>query len=106
MLSSSSPLDLPPGQMPSTGWRMSNFCVEETGLCDLQIEQLLNRYGSLLPELLDMIKSSPELAQPLESAPSTSRSKSSTLPPTRAPYTWTTFWRDVPASRSRPGTAV
>ena len=50
-------------------WNARPLLVEETGLRDLQIEHLLNRYGSLLPELLDMIKSSPELAQPLESAP-------------------------------------
>jgi glycerol-3-phosphate dehydrogenase len=43
--------------------------VDETGLRDIQVEHLLNRYGSLLPELLDMIKSSPELGHPLDGAP-------------------------------------
>ena len=33
------------------------------------MEHLLNRYGSLLPELLEMIRARPELAHPLESAP-------------------------------------
>jgi glycerol-3-phosphate dehydrogenase len=50
-------------------WNARPLLVEETGLRDVQIEHLLNRYGSLLPELLDMIKSSPELAHPLDGAP-------------------------------------
>ena len=50
-------------------WNARPLLVHETGLRDFQVEHLLNRYGSLLPELLDMIKSSPELAHPLEGAP-------------------------------------
>ena len=50
-------------------WNARPLLVAETGLRDIQIEHLLNRYGSLLPELLDMIKSSPELAHPLDGAP-------------------------------------
>jgi glycerol-3-phosphate dehydrogenase len=50
-------------------WNARPLLVAETGLRDVQIEHLLNRYGSLLPELLDMIKSSPELAHPLDGAP-------------------------------------
>ena len=34
-----------------------------------QVEHLLNRYGSLLPELLELIAESPELANPLDGAP-------------------------------------
>jgi glycerol-3-phosphate dehydrogenase len=50
-------------------WNARPLLVEETGLRDLHIEHLLNRYGSLLPELLEMIKSSPALAHPLDGAP-------------------------------------
>jgi glycerol-3-phosphate dehydrogenase len=49
-------------------WNARPLLVAETGLRDVQIEHLLNRYGSLLPELLDMIKSSPELAHPMDGA--------------------------------------
>ena len=50
-------------------WNARPLLVDETGLRDLQVEHLLNRYGSLLPELLEMIKSRPELAHPLDGAP-------------------------------------
>ncbi|HKN43024.1 MAG TPA: glycerol-3-phosphate dehydrogenase C-terminal domain-containing protein, partial [Propionibacteriaceae bacterium] len=50
-------------------WNARPLLVAETGLRDLHIEHLLNRYGSLLPELLEMIKSSPALAHPLDGAP-------------------------------------
>jgi glycerol-3-phosphate dehydrogenase len=49
-------------------WNARPRLVDETGLRDLQVEHLLNRYGSLFPELLEMIKSRPELAHPLEGA--------------------------------------
>jgi glycerol-3-phosphate dehydrogenase len=50
-------------------WNARPLLVDETGLRDLHIEHLLDRYGSLLPELLEMIKSSPALAHPLDGAP-------------------------------------
>jgi glycerol-3-phosphate dehydrogenase len=50
-------------------WNARPLLVDETGLRNLHIEHLLNRYGSLLPELLEMIKSSPALAHPLDGAP-------------------------------------
>ena len=50
-------------------WNARPLIVAETGLRDVQVEHLLNRYGSLLPELLEMIAARPELARPLESAP-------------------------------------
>ena len=49
-------------------WNARPLLVNETGLRDLQVEHLLNRYGSLFPELLEMIKSRPELAHPLDGA--------------------------------------
>ena len=36
-------------------WNARPLLVDETGLRDAQVEHLLNRYGSLLPELLDLI---------------------------------------------------
>jgi glycerol-3-phosphate dehydrogenase len=41
----------------------------ESGLPLHQVERLINRYGSLLPELLNMIKDSPALASSLDGAP-------------------------------------
>jgi glycerol-3-phosphate dehydrogenase len=49
-------------------WNARPLLVDETGMRDLQVEHLLNRYGSLFPELLEMIKSRPELAHPLDGA--------------------------------------
>ncbi len=50
-------------------WNARPLLVAETGLTDVQVEHLLNRYGSLLPELLELIKNDAGLAQPLDSAP-------------------------------------
>ena len=50
-------------------WNARPLIEAETGLRDVQVEHLLNRYGSLLPELLELIAARPELARPLESAP-------------------------------------
>ena len=50
-------------------WNARPLIEAETGLRDIQVEHLLNRYGSLLPELLEMIAARPELARPLDSAP-------------------------------------
>ncbi len=50
-------------------WNARPLIEAETGLRDVQVEHLLNRYGSLLPELLELITARPELARPLESAP-------------------------------------
>jgi glycerol-3-phosphate dehydrogenase len=50
-------------------WNARPLIVDETSLRRVQVEHLLNRYGSLLPELLDMIKYSPDLAHPLAGAP-------------------------------------
>jgi len=49
-------------------WNARPLLVNEAGLRDLQVEHLLNRYGSLFSELLEMIKSRPELAHPLDGA--------------------------------------
>jgi glycerol-3-phosphate dehydrogenase len=50
-------------------WNARPLIEAETGLRDTQVEHLLNRYGSLLPELLELISARPELARPLDSAP-------------------------------------
>ena len=87
-------------------WNARPLLVDETGLRDLHIEHLLNRYGSLLPELLEMIKSSPRLPIRWTAHPSTSRSKPSTPRRMRVHYIWTISWLGVRGSPSRPGTAV
>jgi glycerol-3-phosphate dehydrogenase len=50
-------------------WNTRSLIAEETGLTPIQVEHLLNRYGSLLPELRALLVEQPELAAPLETAP-------------------------------------
>jgi glycerol-3-phosphate dehydrogenase len=50
-------------------WNNRSLIAEETGLSQAWVEHLLNRYGSLLPELRDLIAEQPDLAQPLVAAP-------------------------------------
>jgi glycerol-3-phosphate dehydrogenase len=50
-------------------WNGRQLLARETGLRESQVEHLLNRYGSLLPELIELIAETPELAHPLEGAP-------------------------------------
>ena len=50
-------------------WNARQLLAGETGLRELQVEHLLNRYGSLLPELIELIAETPELASPLDGAP-------------------------------------
>jgi glycerol-3-phosphate dehydrogenase len=50
-------------------WNTRPVLAQEMGLSVAQVEHLLNRYGSLLPELRDLISERPELGQPLTSAP-------------------------------------
>jgi glycerol-3-phosphate dehydrogenase len=50
-------------------WNTRALLAEEMGLSTAEVEHLLNRYGSLLPELRDLVAERPELGQPLASAP-------------------------------------
>ncbi|HYP46193.1 MAG TPA: glycerol-3-phosphate dehydrogenase/oxidase [Propionibacteriaceae bacterium] len=50
-------------------WNSRVRLAEETGLRLASVEHLLNRYGSLLPELLEMMTHDGELGRPLSSAP-------------------------------------
>jgi len=50
-------------------WNARNLIAAESGLPEAEIERLINRYGSLLPELLEMIKENQALASPIEGAP-------------------------------------
>jgi glycerol-3-phosphate dehydrogenase len=50
-------------------WNARALVAEESDLRLVQVEHLLNRYGSLLPELLDLIREQPDLAEPLAGAP-------------------------------------
>jgi glycerol-3-phosphate dehydrogenase len=50
-------------------WNGRQLLAGETGLREPQIEHLLNRYGSLLPELMELMTEAPDLAVPLDGAP-------------------------------------
>ena len=50
-------------------WNARHNTAERTGLRVSYIEHLLNRYGSLYTDLLDMIAEKPELGEPLPGAP-------------------------------------
>ncbi len=50
-------------------WNTRALIAEELGLTPVQVEHLLNRYGSLLPELRALLAEQPELAAPLAGAP-------------------------------------
>jgi glycerol-3-phosphate dehydrogenase len=50
-------------------WNSREQLVQQTGLRLGHVEHLLNRFGSLLPELLALIDADRTLADPLESAP-------------------------------------
>ncbi len=49
-------------------WNARTLLAEQTGLRLGQVEHLLNRYGSLIPELLELISAQPDLAVPLAGA--------------------------------------
>jgi glycerol-3-phosphate dehydrogenase len=50
-------------------WNGRAILAERTKLRVGQVEHLLNRYGSMIGELTDLIETSPELGRPLEHAP-------------------------------------
>ncbi|MGK3650020.1 glycerol-3-phosphate dehydrogenase/oxidase [Pseudarthrobacter enclensis] len=49
-------------------WNRRNRTAEESGVHVARIEHLLNRYGSLTPEVLALIEENPALAEPLPGA--------------------------------------
>ncbi|MDZ4351274.1 MAG: glycerol-3-phosphate dehydrogenase [Arthrobacter sp.] len=49
-------------------WNKRNRMAEETGVHVARIEHLLNRYGSMAPEVLALITANPELGEPLPGA--------------------------------------
>jgi glycerol-3-phosphate dehydrogenase len=49
-------------------WNARNVLAAESGLPVQQVERLLNRYGSLLLELLELLEDRPPLASPIEGA--------------------------------------
>ncbi|HWH99335.1 MAG TPA: glycerol-3-phosphate dehydrogenase/oxidase [Propionibacteriaceae bacterium] len=49
-------------------WNARDVLAAESGLPEQHVERLLNRYGSLLLELLELLKDSPSLASPIEGA--------------------------------------
>ncbi len=53
----------------AAAWNSRQLTADRTGLPLGTVEHLLGRYGTLLPELLDLIEADPALAAPLDSAP-------------------------------------
>jgi glycerol-3-phosphate dehydrogenase len=49
-------------------WNIRHLTAERVGLHVSRVEHLLNRHGTLTPELFDLIAANPELGEPLESA--------------------------------------
>ncbi|MFI5495717.1 glycerol-3-phosphate dehydrogenase/oxidase [Actinoplanes sp. NPDC051859] len=49
-------------------WNRRRLLAEESGLHVARVEHLLKRYGSLVHELLDLIREEPSLGKPLEGA--------------------------------------
>jgi glycerol-3-phosphate dehydrogenase len=49
-------------------WNRRNRTAEESGVHVARVEHLLNRYGSMTPEVLALIRDNPELAEPLPGA--------------------------------------
>jgi glycerol-3-phosphate dehydrogenase len=50
-------------------WNSRHVLAQRYGLHEVWIEHLLNRYGSLVHELLEMVADDPSLGQPLDGAP-------------------------------------
>ncbi len=50
-------------------WNARHVMAERSGVHEVWIEHLLNRYGSLVHELLQLIESDPSLGEPLTGAP-------------------------------------
>ena len=88
-------------------WNSRRNLASRIGLRVHVVEHLLGRYGSLMDELIELIEQRPELGGAACRAPrSTSRSRRSTPPRTRARVTWRTSSPAAPASRSRCPTAA
>jgi glycerol-3-phosphate dehydrogenase len=49
-------------------WNQRHHLAQQAGLHVARLEHLLNRYGSLAPELLDLVGDRPELGEPLPGA--------------------------------------
>ncbi|RYZ27279.1 MAG: FAD-dependent oxidoreductase, partial [Propionibacteriaceae bacterium] len=49
-------------------WNSRRLLAERSGLGQSWVEHLLNRYGTLLPELLELVEADPSLAEPLAGA--------------------------------------
>ena len=86
-------------------WNARSQLARRSGLHEARIEHLLNRYGSLVHEVLELIEDDPTLREPLAGAPTTCAPRRCTRLHTKAPGTSTTCWPAAPASRSRRSTA-
>ena len=88
-------------------WNKRGKIARAFGVHKVRIEHLLNRYGTMTDELLDLIRADPVARRAAARAPTTtSPPRSSTRRRTRAPCTSTTCSPAAPASRSRRGIAA
>jgi glycerol-3-phosphate dehydrogenase len=54
----------------AAAWNRRQRIADDSGLHVARVEHLLNRYGTLVADLVDLVKQQPELAEPLASADS------------------------------------
>ncbi len=87
-------------------WNRRGRTAKTFGVHKVRIEHLLNRYGTLATEVLDLVKADPRSPRHSPEPTTTSGRRSSTPPRTRVPCTWRTSSPAAPASRSRPGTVA
>ena len=87
-------------------WNKRGKIARAFGVHKVRIEHLLNRYGTMTDELLDLIRADPRSASRCPAPTTTSAPRSSTRRRTRARCTSTTCSPGAPASRSRRGTAA
>lgn len=87
-------------------WNARARIAARAGIHVARIEHLLNRYGSLAEEVLQLVADDPSSASHSPTPRTICAPRSSTPPPTRAPATSTTSSRAARASRSRPSIAA
>ena len=88
-------------------WNKRSKIARKFGVHTVRIEHLLNRYGTLTDELLDLISANPDARRAAARGRRLPRRRGRLRGhATRAPCTSKTCWPAARASRSRPGTAV
>lgn len=87
-------------------WNARAHIAKRTGLHVARVEHLLNRFGAMTQEVLDLITEDPSLGEPLGARTTICGRRSSTRPRTKGPDTWTTYSPGARASRSRRSTGA